>query len=69
MREDQEPFSRLDVARQAKRTEQQTARQPFALADVPKLVAAAVGRDDGELTDLVRLRHVDRMPDRGAVRA
>ena len=51
--EDHEPFSRLDVARQNKRTEPRSARQPFEPADVLKLLDAA--RGDKDLADLIRL--------------
>jgi integrase len=53
--EGEEPFSKLEVARQAKRTAPKSARQPFEPADVPKLVQAAAGRDDRQLADLIRL--------------
>ena len=51
-KEDDEPFSRLDVARQGQRTEQ---RQPFEPADVVKLLRLAEDREDTALADLIRL--------------
>ena len=51
--EDHEPFSKLDVARQNKRTEPRSIRQPFEPADVMKLLDDA--KDDKELADLIRL--------------
>jgi integrase len=53
--EDHEPFSKLDVARQNKRTEPRSARQPFAPADVVKLLDAAIAKGDDQLADLIRL--------------
>ncbi|MEQ1887171.1 MAG: tyrosine-type recombinase/integrase, partial [Bryobacteraceae bacterium] len=53
--EDAEPFSKLDVARQNKRTEPLSVRQPFKPGDVVKLLDAAVTRDDKQLADLIRL--------------
>ncbi len=53
--EDDEPFSKLDVARQNKRVSPRSAWQPFEAADVVKLFNAAVKRDDGQLADLIRL--------------
>ncbi len=53
--EDHEPFSRLDVARQNKRTEPRSKRQPFEPADVVKLLDAAIERGDDQLADLIRL--------------
>ena len=53
--EDHEPFSRLDVARQNKRTEPRSKRQPFEPADVVKLLDAAIERSDDQLADLIRL--------------
>jgi integrase len=50
--EDHEPFSKLDVARQNKRTEPRSKRQPFEPADVLKLLDAA---GDQNLADLIRL--------------
>lgn len=52
--EDDEPFSKLDVARQAKRTEPRSSWQPFKPADVLKLLKEATKEDD-ELADLIRL--------------
>jgi integrase len=53
--EDDEPFSKLDVARQAKRTEPRSSWQPFKPADVVKLLSDAVKAKDEELADLIRL--------------
>ncbi|MEE9301100.1 MAG: tyrosine-type recombinase/integrase [Alphaproteobacteria bacterium] len=53
--EDHEPFSKLDVVRQNKRTEPRSARQPFEPADVVKLLDAAIRRGDESLADLIRL--------------
>ncbi len=53
--EDDEPFSKLDVARQNKRTEPRSKRQPFEPADVVKLLDAAIERGDDRLADLIRL--------------
>ena len=53
--EDHEPFSKLDVARQNKRTEPRSKRQPFEPADVVKLLDAAIERGDDQLADLIRL--------------
>jgi site-specific recombinase XerD len=53
--EDDEPFSKLDVARQNKRTEPKSARQPFKPEDVVKLLDTAIERDDKLLADLIRL--------------
>lgn len=53
--ENEEPFARLDVARQAKARSAADKRQPFEPADVVKLVAAAEGRSDTEMADLIRL--------------
>jgi len=53
--EDDEPFSKLDVARQNKRTEPRSARQPFEPDDVVKLLEAAIARGDENLADLIRL--------------
>ncbi len=53
--EDHEPFSKLDVARQNKRNQPRSARQPFEPADVVKLVDAAIARADDQLADLIRL--------------
>jgi integrase len=51
-KENDEPFSRLDVARQGQQTEQ---RQPFEPADVVKLLRLAEERGDTALADLIRL--------------
>jgi integrase len=48
-----EPFNKLELATSKRGVE--AARQPFAPADVPKLVLAALARGDTELADLVRL--------------
>ena len=53
--EDDEPFSKLDVARQNKRTEPRSTRQPFEPADVVRLLDAAIARGDENLADLIRL--------------
>lgn len=53
--EDDEPFSKLDVARQAKRTGPRSIWRPFKPGDVVKLLAAAVNSGDDELADLIRL--------------
>jgi integrase len=53
--EDDEPFSKLDVARQAKRAEPQASWRPFAPADVLKLLGDAAKAKDEELADLIRL--------------
>ncbi len=54
--ETDEPFAKLDVARQAKNSRSGIERrQPFEPADVPRLLAAALARDDGEMADLIRL--------------
>ncbi|MFQ5973924.1 MAG: tyrosine-type recombinase/integrase [Alphaproteobacteria bacterium] len=53
--EDHEPFSKLDVARQNKRTGPRSKRQPFEPADVLKLLDAAIERGDDQLADLIRL--------------
>ena len=53
--EDHEPFSKLDVARQNKRTSPRAVRQPFEPGDVVKLLDAAMGRGDDQLADLIRL--------------
>lgn len=53
--EDQEPFAKLDVARQAKRADPRSTRQPFEPAAVVKLLKEAVAREDSQLADLIRL--------------
>ena len=53
--EDDEPFSKLDVARQAKQSSPRSARQPFEPEDVVKLLDEAIKRDDENLADLIRL--------------
>ena len=53
--ETEEPFAKLEVARQAKGKGAADLRQPFAPADVPKLIAAAMARDDRGLADLITL--------------
>lgn len=44
--EDDEPFSKLDVARRAKRKSPQSARQPFEPDDMVQLLDEAVKRED-----------------------
>ncbi len=53
--EDHEPFSKLDVARQNKRSSPRSARQPFEPGDVVKLLDAAIERGEDQLADLIRL--------------
>lgn len=53
--EDDEPFSKLEVARQAKRTEPRSSWRPFKPGEVVKLLNAAVKLGDDELADLIRL--------------
>ncbi len=53
--EDHEPFNKLDVARQNKRTEPRSKRQPFEPGDVVKLLNAAITRGEENLADLIRL--------------
>jgi len=53
--EDHEPFSKLDVARQRKRTSPGSSRQPFEPSDVVQLLGAAIKRGDDQLADLIRL--------------
>ena len=53
--EEHEPFSKLDVARQNKRTGRQAKRQPFEPGDVLKLLEGAIEREDDQLADLIRL--------------
>jgi integrase len=53
--EDEDPFSKLDVARQGKGRGTEDVRRPFEPADVPKLVLGAVATDDDQLADLIRL--------------
>jgi integrase len=53
--EDDEPFSKLDVARQAKYSSPKATRQPFEPSDVLKLLDAAVSGNDQGLADLIRL--------------
>ena len=53
--EDHEPFSKLEVTRQNKRSEPRTARLPFEQAEVVKLLEAARERADAQLVDLIRL--------------
>ena len=53
--ETEEPFSKLEVARQAKARTAAGLRQPFQPADVPKLIDGALARDDTALADLIRL--------------
>jgi integrase len=50
-----EPFSKLDVARQAKQKFPRSARQPFEPADVVNLLDAAIELGDDNLADLIRL--------------
>ena len=51
--EDHEPFSKLEVARQNKRTGRRSGRQPFEPGDILKLLDAA--KEDAQLADLIRL--------------
>ena len=53
--EDHEPFSKLGVARQDKRTSPRSARKPFEPGDVVKLLDDAIERGDDQLADLIRL--------------
>ncbi|MBN8900844.1 MAG: site-specific integrase, partial [Rhodospirillales bacterium] len=53
--EDRQPFTGLEVAREAKRAAPEIIRQPFEPADVPRLLAGAIGRGDDGLADLIRL--------------
>jgi len=53
--EEHEPFSKLDVARQNKRTAPRSARHPFEPDDVVMLLDAARERDDDQLADLICL--------------
>ena len=53
--EDDEPFSKLDVARQNKRTSPRSTRQPFEPGDVVRLLEAAIKLVDENLADLIRL--------------
>lgn len=53
--EDQEPFTKLDVARQGRREGQRTRRREFDPADVVKLLRGAVAGGDDQLADLIRL--------------
>ena len=53
--EDDEPFSKLDVARQNKRISPKSTRQPFEPDDVVKLLDAAMKLSDEKLADLIRL--------------
>ena len=53
--EDHEPFQKLDVARQNKRTEPRSKRQPFEPDEVVRLLNAAIERGDDQLADLIRL--------------
>lgn len=53
--EDDEPFAKLDVARQNKRADPRSVRQPFAPADVLALLGKSVEQEDDKLADLIRL--------------
>jgi integrase len=53
--EDDEPFTKLDVARRNKRTAPRSERQPFEPSEVVKLLDAAIERGDDQLADLIRL--------------
>jgi integrase len=53
--DEHEPFSRLDVARQSKRTAPRSKRQPFEPADVLRLLDTAIEKGDDQLADLTRL--------------
>ncbi len=50
--EDDEPFSKLDVARQNKRTSPRSARQPFEPDDVVNLLDSAIMQGDDKLAEL-----------------
>ena len=53
--EDHEPFSKLNVARQANKSSQRSVRQPFEPSDVVNLLEAATKMGDEKLADLIRL--------------
>jgi integrase len=53
--EDDEPFQKLDVARDSKRRNPADERQPFEPRDVVRLWKEAKARDDQELADLIEL--------------
>jgi len=53
--EDHEPFSRLDISRQSKRTSPGNARLPFEPKEVVDLLDAAITQKDNLLADLIRL--------------
>ena len=53
--EDDEPFTKLDVARQNKRTAPRSARQPFEPSEVVQLLNTAVAQGEEKLADLIRL--------------
>jgi integrase len=53
--EDDEPFQKLDVARDSKRRNPADERQPFEPRDVVRLWKEARARDDQELADLIEL--------------
>jgi integrase len=53
--EDDEPFTKLDVARQNKRTAPRSARQPFEPSEVVKLLNTAIAQGEEKLADLIRL--------------
>ena len=53
--EDDEPFSKLDVARQNKRMAPRSARQPFEPSEVVQLLNTAIEQGEGKLADLIRL--------------
>lgn len=53
--DENEPFSKLDVARQNNRTAPRSVRQPFEPNDVVRLLEAAIQRGDEQLADLIRL--------------
>jgi len=50
-----EPFSRLDVSKQAKRSSPRSMRLPFQAKEVLSLLDAAIEEGDEELADLIRL--------------
>jgi integrase len=53
--EDDEPFSNLEVARQAKQKSPKPTRQPFDPDDVLRLLSEAINQEDDQLADLIRL--------------
>jgi len=53
--EDNEPFTKLEIARSAKNGNPRSARLPFEPGDVLKLLAAAEQRKDEHLANVIRL--------------